>query len=601
MSHELRRQTLDIAAQPGRSVLRALDRHYETHYAGRYRFARLAFGFDLVMLGTALGLGIIALAFWMWKPQAFADKIVFSATVAPAEIVSGAPSTLVIRFDNRTGEELRDVRLSVAFPEHFRLLEDPDNDVNPEDPEITAAETHEELNLGTVPVDGTESIKIRGVMFGDVGGEQSFQSTMAFTHGERNTRGTKTDTRTFSPVRSTLKLSLEVPDKIVAAQPIEGTITYQNTGEIDFPEITVNPRWPDGFAFTSANVVLGANGFRLPGITAGSSGTLTFTGVLGDADGDVTFAFDPSFTFGDVRYKQETLTHVASIIPLPLQVSHSIDAESARPGASVSVTVHYANIGEEAVTDARVGVQTDSPFAKAKSVSVGAKEFPELARIEPGASGTVTVSLPLYASIAQSATSVYEHLMLTTRAFGTFDMAEVTGATTRGGELSVIITSPAVLDAFARYVAPSGDQIGRGPLPPIAGESTKYWIFWNLRGTTNELTNVRIEGELGENVTFTGRQTVSENSGVTVDGTSVVWTDASIAPTLAPGSKIIGIAFEVSLTPSDDQIGTVPTLLKNIRLTATDATTGAFVSASGATITTSLPNDAMAAGNDVVE
>ena len=290
MSHEVRRQTLDIAAQPGRAVLHPFVRQYEKRYEGRYRFARLAFGFDLVMLGTALGLGIIALAFWLWKPQAFADKIVFSATVAPAEIVSGAPSTLVIRFDNRTGEELRDVRLSVAFPEHFRLLEDPDNDVNPEDPEITAAETHEELTLGTVPVDGIESIKIRGVMFGDVGGEQSFTSTMAFAHGEHDVRGTKTDTRTFSPSRSTLKLSLEVPDKIVAAQPIEGTITYQNAGEIDFPEITVAPRWPDGFTFSSANATLGTNGFRLPGITAGSSGTFTFRGTLGAADGDVTFA-----------------------------------------------------------------------------------------------------------------------------------------------------------------------------------------------------------------------------------------------------------------------------------------------------------------------
>jgi len=261
------------------------------------------------------------------------------------------------------------------------------------------------------------------------------------------------------------------------------------------------------------------------------------------------------------------------------------------------------DMGDEAVENVRVGVESASPFAKSKSVTVSASQYPELATVEPGETGTIAIDFSLYASISQSATSTYENIPFTTRAVGIFDMDGTEGATTRDGELTYVMTSPVALDSFARYAAPSGDQIGRGPLPPYAGETTKYWVFWNLRGTTNELTNVRIEGELGANVTFTGRQTVSTNSGVTFDAASneMVWTSDSVSPTFSPSSKIVGIALELALTPTDDQIGTVPTLLKNIRVAGTDAVTGAFVSASGATITTNLPNDAMAAGNATVE
>ncbi len=594
MLQNIHKRTLDIASRPGRAIVTPFARHYEKHYEGRYPFARLAFGFDLVMLGTAIGLGIIALAFWLWKPTAFAEKIVFSADIAPAEIVSGAPSTLVLRFDNRTGEELRDVRLSVSVPEHFLRLETE---------ESGSDETWEHLEIGTVPVDGTESIKIHGVMFGDVGGEQTFASAMTFVHGPHDTRGTKRDERTFVPTRSTLELELALPDRMVAGQATEGTVTYRNAGTIDFPEIVIQPRWPEGFAFISANVPLGPDGFRLPSVTAGSSGALTFRGTLGSAEGDVAFAFDPSFAFGNDRYRQETLVHVAKTVPIPVQVSHDVNPESVRPGSAASVTATVVNVGEDPVTNVRVTIASDSPFAISKTVSVGPKEHPELARLEPGESRSVTIPFPLRASVAQSATSVYERIPFATRASAAFDLPATPDAIARDAEISTIMTSPLALDAFARYAAPSGDQIGRGPLPPFAGETTTYWIFWNVRGTTNELSNVRIEGALGPNVSFTGKQTVSVNGGVVFDAASgqISWTSDSVSPTFAPSSKIVGIAFELALTPGDDQIGSIPTLLKNIHVTATDAVTGAFVSASGATITTDLPNDTLAEGNGVVE
>jgi hypothetical protein len=324
---------------------------------------------------------------------------------------------------------------------------------------------------------------------------------------------------------------------------------------------------------------------------------------MGATDGTATFAFHPSFVFGDDRYRQETLVHAAEVVPLPLRVSHAVDRDSLRPGGSAVVTVMYENVGDQALTDVRLGAESTSPFARSKSASVSSEQYPELARVEPGHGGSVTVSLPLFASVSPAAAGTDGRMPFAVRAFGTFDMDGVRGATVRDGELAYVMTSPVVLDSFARYATAGGDQIGRGPLPPIAGETTKYWIFWNVRGTTNELRDVRVEGTLGPNVSFTGRQTVSAGGSAEHDAAAgeVTWTVPSLAPTFSASSKIVGVAFEVALTPGPEQIGGVPVLLSDARVTATDAVTGAFVSASGATVTTNLPTDPMAGGKSAVE
>lgn len=587
---QIRRSALGLASHPGKILLWPLVRWYEKRYEGRYAFARAMFVTDLFLVGLASVLGIVALVATFYKPVAFADKIAFAAEVAPREIVSGASSTLVIRYENGTGEELRDGRLVFEYPAHFILQE------------VDERAKGDVVEVGTIPVGGTGSVKIRGVIFGAVGGEQTFRSILTFVHGAKNVAGQKADLYAFSPSKSTLELTLSLPEKILAYQALNGTLTYRNTGEIDYPEVIVAPEWPTEFAFVSSDEPMRNGLFVVPALKAGTEGTTRFVGRLGNVTKSLTFRFRPSFSFGTDSYELETLEQVAEVVPLPIKISHGVDNDTVRPGGSAKITVTYENVGDVAVEDLRLFMTTDSPFAATKTVEANFKQaHPELARVEPGQRGTITLSIPLRSSVEQSATSVYENVPFTTTASATFDMAELERATVADKTIATIMTSPLVLSSFGRYATPSGDQIGRGPLPPTVDETTSYWIFWNLRGTTNELRNVRIEGELGPNVAFTGRQTDSTGGGIVESAGHVAWTTASLSPTLSPDSKIMGVAFEVSIVPTADQAGTTPTLLKNVRVTATDAATGAFVSASGEAITTSLPGDAMADGLDVVE
>ncbi len=584
-----------IVAHPGRMALFPFFHWFEKRYLGKYKFARLVFSFDLFLVGLALGLGIVGLIFTFYRPSDFTDKIFFEATVAPREVIAGAPSTLIIRFTNGTGEELRNVRLSVGFPRHF-LLQELSSDYGEFKGHV--------IDLGTLAPNDSGSIRIRGVMFGDVGGKQTFRSIMTFSYGEDDIADQKLDFYTFSPVGSTLSLNLQLPEKVVAFQPLEGTITYKNTGEIDFPEISIKPEWPEGFSYISSNAPFENDAFQLPAIAAGEEGVMTFKGELQEVFDEVVFIFHPSFTFGETNYKQESLIEAVPVMPPPIRVAHSMKTETLRPGSTVEVTVSYENISDEPVFDAKIGFTSDSVFFRSDEYTVDASEYPELAKIEPGELGEIIITAPLRSSIQQSETTEYENIQIKTRAIASYLLGSGSGQSikSQGDEISSTLTSPIILDSFGRYATPTGDQLGRGPLPPIVGVETRYWIFWNIRGTTNPIENVHIEGRLPSNVRFTGKQTVSQNGGVMYDpSTNIIsWNDSRIEPTLAPGSKIIGVAFEVAITPTENQVGTSPILMSDIRVTGTDATTGAFVSSSGANVTTNLPSDPMAGGKGIV-
>ncbi|MBI4256949.1 hypothetical protein HY626_02750 [Candidatus Uhrbacteria bacterium] len=580
-----------LSVHPGKMLLLPFIRWFDKRYRG-LKFARVLFSLDLLLIGTMIGLGVAAIFLGFSQPVAFEDHISFEAAVAPREIITGAPSTLIIRYTNGTDEELRNAKLELTYPDHFLLQE------------LSVEETQIEdgtIELGTIPVGGTGSVRIRGVMFGDVGGEQSFTSTLTFVHGvEADQAGKKVSVHTFLPSSSTLALTLTLPNRLVAFQEVEGTITYQNTGEIDFPTISIEPEWPNGFTFISSPISIVDGAFVVPAIAAGETGTLDFVGYLGEVGEEVTFIFHPSFTFDTSRYKQEALAHIAPVVPPQIRVGHSVDTSTIRPGAEALFTVSYENTGEFEVTNLVLSIEADTPFLTQDSYA-----GTTISTVAPGASGEVQIRASLRWNILQSETTDWDGLDLTSRATASYTLGDGTGqrVSSKGSSIVSPITTPIVFESFGRYATASGDQLGRGPLPPRVGLETKYWVFWHVSGTINKLSNVRIEGTLGEGVVFTGRQSSSQNSGVEYDASSntVIWETSSIEPSLSPTSKIVGVAFELGLTPDASMVGEIPVLLYDIRISGTDARTGAYVSRSGSSVTTNLPNDLMAGGMAQVE
>jgi len=595
--HSIFGRAVCLSLHPGRMILFPLREWFKRRYQGKYKYDRIIFSFDLILVGVIITLTSLSGYFFLFPHKNFEDKISFTATVAPHEIVTGAPSTLVIQYHNGTKEILRHAKLNIAFPDHFLLQDVSVNSTNV---------TEHNIDLGDIAVGATGDVHVKGVMFGDVGGKQTFESSMTFVHGTKtDTFGSKVSAHEFSPVHSTLQLTLTLPDRIIASQPIEGIIRYKNTGTIDFPEIRIEPEWPKGFTLSKASASFVNNTFAFPRIKAGTEGILTFNGFLGDVPDQVDFIFHPSFTFGKDHYKQETLTQSVPVLPAQIKLDERIETNTFKPGTDATVIVHYKHVGTETLHDLEIGIVSDNPFITSGGKTVTAKEYPALKLLKPGDEGDIHLVIPIRSTVPQNTLRSFSEIQIHTQTIARYTMESnlKQRLTTNGEDVATKLITPINFESFARYATPSGDQIGRGPLPPRVDQKTSYWIFWNVDGTTNTIDHVAIEGVLPDNVAFTGRETSSEDGGVSYDPDThkIHWDTSSIPPTLDPASKIFSVAFEVVVTPNSSQIGTNPVLIKEIHLTGNDTFTGAFVSASASNITTKLPTDSMAKGKSAVK
>ena len=153
------------------------------------------------------------------------------------------------------------------------------------------------------------------------------------------------------------------------------------------------------------------------------------------------------------------------------------------------------------------------------------------------------------------------------------------------------------IKAEAYYNSPLGDQLGSGPVPPIVGFPTNYWIFFEVDNSGNDLSGVSVNAKLPEGVTLASRKTLSAGEfNYDESQKRLTWTIKS-AP---QNNGLYQVGFEVQLIATASQVNTNPLLVSNISYLATDAYTGEKLSGSLTPLDTQLPLDTINRGQGVV-
>lgn len=141
--------------------------------------------------------------------------------------------------------------------------------------------------------------------------------------------------------------------------------------------------------------------------------------------------------------------------------------------------------------------------------------------------------------------------------------------------------------AFAYYTSPQGDQLGIGPVPPVVGLPTDYWIFWEVSGT-GDFRDLTLSARLPQGVELTGdRSLLAGALNYNRDTRQLIWQ----IPSLSPTDGLSRVSFEVELVPVASQAGQTPVLIEAGRFFGTDVFTGEEVAGSLPALTTALEKD----------
>lgn len=152
------------------------------------------------------------------------------------------------------------------------------------------------------------------------------------------------------------------------------------------------------------------------------------------------------------------------------------------------------------------------------------------------------------------------------------------------------------LSAGAYYYTAQGDQLGIGPIPPMVGLPTSYWILFDLNASNGDAKDFALVADLPKGVEFTGNRTMlSGDMSYNSSAKQVVWKIGEVKE----GDKI-NAGFEVKITPTSDQAGKVLPLVSKISYNALDSLSGEAVSGASGAIDTKLSNDSLAASDGKV-
>jgi len=158
------------------------------------------------------------------------------------------------------------------------------------------------------------------------------------------------------------------------------------------------------------------------------------------------------------------------------------------------------------------------------------------------------------------------------------------------------LASELKVKSSAYYNSPQGDQLGLGPIPPLVGLPTSYWIFWEAR-SFGDFQDFVCSAKLPAGVELTPNQAIlAGDLKYNPDSRQLIWTLKNIAHQ----ADSYRAGFEIQLTPAASQAGQVLPLLADLKYYAQDTASGAEVAGELAAPDTNLKDDRINQGQGQV-
>ena len=534
----------------------------------------------LVLGGIALVMLIGGLVFKA-RTALFSEERVEISITGPKNVASAEETTFTVTYANNNWAGLENVMLLVSYPESF----------HPEgDKALLIKGSLLEIPLGEMKANTENKVSITGKFYGSKGDLASLEAKLHYTSKGISTVFEKSMRFGVNVASSPLTLEITAPVEAVPGQDVEYVIDYNNVSDLSFTNLRVKLEYPDGFQFVSAEPrpSEGEAIWYIGNLNAQAQGKIIVRGVIaGQRDEYKRVRGMIGFFQGDGKFvayaeNERQMRIVASPFALSQTVNGLTDI-TVSPGENLQYVIRYKNESNVGMRDAIVSVEINPTLldmsqltlkrgaydAARKMITWKASDIPSLGRIEPGASGEISFSVPVLQKIPAGSEK-----NLSIRSVAKIDSPDI--QTSIGSNkiigsnmLLVKLASLANMEVRAFYA----DTLlpNSGPVPPKVGQETSYTLRINLTNSSNDLSSARVSVMLPTNVQYKGRFAPGEEV-VTFNERSneLVWEVGTVSPATNASRQL---AFQVTMVPSPGDVGTVLMLMNSATFTAEDTYT----------------------------
>jgi len=391
---------------------------------------------------------------------------------------------------------------------------------------------------------------------------------------------------------SYLQVETELPEVLVNKQIFDWSIKISNTSEnINYEEVQLMIQEDGEFQLLEQSDDLATS------LNPGESREFNIKARFNTAKESKDVKFGVIWKSSTFALLQNSWSKEQKVILPKFEVSHQVQVvDAVSPGDDVEVTVGFDNAGDYTIENAEITLELLGDYWNLNKVQNGTgkvfgnkvtwtvAEMPKLALIQPKEKNefSFTVGTDSYVSGSQD-------LDLRSRMTIKYKLEGQNVYTTTPYKTTKLNSNLAV-SAYPMYFAKTGDQLGRGPIPPRVGSETKYWMFMRMVNDIHDVENVTVTAELPFNVTWVNESNVPVGDAIEYshETKTISWQISKVP--VKPTN--IGFAFVVSIIPTTSQVGSYPILLNNIQVKGIDKITGLPINKNLGSINTSLIYDA---------
>ena len=552
-------------------MLKFLRNHYHKNYHNTYQHAKKLFVFDLALLLFALLILGSTIFLWFWKPS-LTNLIDISISLGNGRIKSGDEIHLTVDYTNKSKFKLNNVSLALHLPEGFIID-------RTKTPKTTFSDDFTFPSIKEIKAGATGQTEIYGWFWSEPNKEELIVANLSYQ--PENSSGREQKLSSFIS---------RMPDSVLVGQLVMGTSTLPNTPlKFTYTLTNSSDREINGISITNNwnTAVISEKDAANISLPVGGSKVILGQIITPNKSGSFSFSITPQVLINNRLVLQAPATKELQIFaPQIISSARLIDSSSyAEPGQILpleikwenkssfklqNLTLHLTSNLENVVDWKKTARENGARAEGVNEMFFTSNSKTQLSNGNPGSADAFPVKIYLLPNfnlpeVEKINLEIYPILN------GQASDAPDQSFSQEGYHFRIPLATEVYFNTETRYYTSEGDQLGRGPLPPQVGKTTKYWIFVKIINTTNAINEAAFSASLPTGVEFTGKQSTS--IGPQLDYSSANRTISWKYNTL-PANSQTGLYFEVSVTPLASQVGQNILLTNSLQFSATDEFTG---------------------------
>lgn len=528
---------------------------------------------------------LIAVVFWVYQRNIYSKDVLKLEILGSEKIMAGEELEYILKYKNNGNARLEELELIFEYPDDILPIGQDSHRIVRE---------LEDLYPGQ-----EEIIYFQGRLFGRKGEVKTAAATLSYR--PKSLKAVYESKSTFSTVIEDVPITFafDLPSKIVADKETKISLNYFSNLDGLFSGLRIKIDYPDDFEFGSSTPEgIEKDEWSINILNKAEGGRIEVFGKIPDDIGNQkVFNAQLGVWLADHFVPLKEITRAVQIIRPQLIITQRINGATnyiVQPGELLHYEISFKNIGDEFFENLFLISEFDGPLdlktAKVQNGEINASDgsilwdwndVSKLRFLGPGEEGVLEFWVNLQDVWDPSD---YRDSVL----INNVSLSQIKE------EFRTKINSKLEIAQKGFFEDKTFDN--SGPLPPRVGEKTTYTITWEVKNHFNDVDNVRVRAVLPSNVELVGNiSPQEEQANFTFDSVSreVLWNVGFLSAGVGVDLPQKSLAFQIELTPSENQRGLVATLINSAKIIGEDKFTQKELEIISAdAIDTTLPHDA---------